>query len=461
MKKVEVVDVTLKTLAKAPCEVSFREKLLVAKNLEKIGVNAVELPTLQEKQEDKIIYRTIAESIDTVIAIPVGETIESTKTAYECIQKAKTRRLQVIFPVSTVQMEYTYHVKAQKMLEKIASAVAQAKTFDAEVEFVAKDATRAEAGFLEQCAKTAEENGADIVTVCDTNGECFPDEFFDLVKKVKECCNCKVYVEISNKLKLAPAIFIACAKAGADGVKTAVDEEYLSVDTISNILRAKADGLSIQTTLDATLVQKVLKNVCELSKEGVLIGEQATGNKIMLNQNATLKDITEEVKALGYDLSATDIGKVYEEFMRVVTKKKEIGERELEAIVAVTAMQVPSTYHLQTYVVNSGNIMSATANVTLEKDGQALSGVSVGDGPIDAAFHAIEQIIGHHYELDDFNIQAVTKGREAVGSAIIRLRAEGKLYSGNGVSTDIVGACIRAYINALNKIVYEENKGEI
>jgi 2-isopropylmalate synthase len=98
--------------------------------------------------------------------------------------------------------------------------------------------------------------------------------------------------------------------------------------------------------------------------------------------------------------------------------------------------------------------MTATANLILIKDGKELTGVSTGDGPIDAAFHAIEQIIGHHYELDDFNVQAVTKGREAVGSAVIRLRANGKLYSGNGVSTDIVGACIRAYINALNKIVY-------
>ena len=142
--------------------------------------------------------------------------------------------------------------------------------------------------------------------------------------------------------------------------------------------------------------------------------------------------------------------------MRVVEKKGEIGERELEAIIASTAMQVPSTYHLVNYVVNSGNIINATANVTLEKDGEKLCGVSLGDGPIDAAFHAIEQIIGHHYELDDFSVQAVTKGREAVGSAIIRLRVDGQLYSGTGVSTDIVGACIRAYINTLNKIVYEK-----
>ncbi|MBR6789160.1 MAG: 2-isopropylmalate synthase, partial [Clostridia bacterium] len=120
-------------------------------------------------------------------------------------------------------------------------------------------------------------------------------------------------------------------------------------------------------------------------------------------------------------------------------------------------MQVPSTYHLVSYVVNSGNIMTATASIVLEKAGEKISGVSTGDGPIDASFHAIEQIIGHHYELDDFQVQAVTKGREAVGSSLIKLRANGKIYSGNGVSTDVVGACVRAYVNALNKIVYEAN----
>jgi 2-isopropylmalate synthase len=119
-------------------------------------------------------------------------------------------------------------------------------------------------------------------------------------------------------------------------------------------------------------------------------------------------------------------------------------------------MQVPSTYHVISYVVNSGNVITATATVTLERDGEKLMGVSTGDGPIDAAFHAIEQIVGHHYELDDFQIQAITKGREALGSSLIRLRAGGKVYPGSGVSTDIIGACVRAYINALNKIVYGE-----
>jgi 2-isopropylmalate synthase len=119
-------------------------------------------------------------------------------------------------------------------------------------------------------------------------------------------------------------------------------------------------------------------------------------------------------------------------------------------------MQVPSTYHIESYVINSGNVITATANILLGKGGEKLRGVGVGDGPIDAAFLAIEQIIGHHYELDDFQIQTVTEGRDAMGSALVKLRAGGRVYSGNGISTDIIGASIRAYISALNKIVYEE-----
>jgi 2-isopropylmalate synthase len=111
---------------------------------------------------------------------------------------------------------------------------------------------------------------------------------------------------------------------------------------------------------------------------------------------------------------------------------------------------------LNTYVITAGNTVSATAHLTINKSGTVLEGVSIGDGPIDAAFLAIEQITGCHYELDDFQIQAVTEGREAMGSALVKLRHNGKLYSGNGISTDIIGSSIRAYINAVNKIVYEE-----
>ena len=174
-----------------------------------------------------------------------------------------------------------------------------------------------------------------------------------------------------------------------------------------------------------------------------------------LDKNDSKESVQTAVLQLGYDLTEEDMVKVYEEFLRVA-EKKNVGAKELDAVVASVALQVPPTYKLISYVINSGNVITATAQITVEKDGKEIKGICLGDGPIDAAFLAVEQIVGHHYELDDFQIQSVTEGKQALGSAIVKLRNNGKLYSGNGISTDILGAGIRAYINAVNKIVYEE-----
>ena len=166
--------------------------------------------------------------------------------------------------------------------------------------------------------------------------------------------------------------------------------------------------------------------------------------------------IGEAVKKLGYELSAEDLGNVFNEFQRIA-QKKDLGAKDLDAIVATVAMQVPPTYTLKSFVINSGNIITSMAHVVLLKNDEEVQGFSMGDGPIDAAFLSIENIVGRHFELDDFQITAVTEGREAVGSGIVRLRSNGKLYSGKGISTDVIGAGIRAYVDALNKICYEEN----
>jgi len=135
-----------------------------------------------------------------------------------------------------------------------------------------------------------------------------------------------------------------------------------------------------------------------------------------------------------------------------------VGANELDTIIAGTSVEIPRTYKIKSYVINSGNIITPTANIELEKnDGEVLRGLSVGEGPIDAAFLAIEKIVGKHYELDDFKIWSVTRGYEALGMSLVKLRCNGKLYSGSGTSTDIVGASIKAYIHALNKICYEED----
>lgn len=456
MKKLFVSDTTFRSYAEELKKVvSFREKIAIADAIVKTGVDAIELPTLSSSKEDAVVYRTLVQSVgDCVVCIPVGVSEESFESAMDCAKNASNPKLQVVMPTSTVVMEYTYHLKAPKMLEKIASLCKKANAWGYPVEFVAKDATRAEKGFVVECAIVAVENGASEVTICDDAGVAFPSELAELTSEVVSAVpSALVYVAPSDKISLANACAIAAIENGASGIKTSTVGDGLRPDKFADLVRAKGDSLNIDCALDCTAIHNTVSTITENEPKTTVSKENVEN----ISADATLSSIIEKVKGLGYELSDEDNGKVFDEFKRVSERKGSIALRELDAIVASTAMQVPSTFHLVNYVVNSGNIITATASVTLEKDGEKLIGVSAGDGPVDAAFHAIEQIIGHHYELDDFQIQSITKGREAAASSLIRLLSNGKLYSGNGVSTDVLGACIRAYINALNKIVYEEN----
>ena len=457
MKKLVVSDVTLKAINQQGLSLTFREKLAIAEKLDLSGVNSFELPAIINSKENEVIYRTIASSVkNAIVKIPVGCNLESLNLAVKCVDGAKKACLQVEMPVSTAQMEYFYHLKASAMQDKIIELVKASVATGKCVEFVALDAFRAEEGFVESLAKAVYDAGACAITVCDDAGEAIIEDYASIVKKIKAVCDIKVFVQPSDSFSMASACAVEAIKAGADGVKVSTYGNYLSLSVFSEIIKSKKYLLDVDCNIDYTNVISIGKEISGVTDNyNTFIEEEVSSDK-PINADLTIKELSSMVKAMGYELTDEDTGKVYEEVKRLTVKKELIDQKELEAVVASTAMQVPSTYHLVNYVVNSGNIIPATANVTLEKDGEKITGVSTGDGPIDAAFHAIEQVIGHHYELDDFQVHAVTKGRGAVGSSIIRLRANGKLYPGNGVSTDIIGACIRAYINAINKIVYEE-----
>jgi 2-isopropylmalate synthase len=253
---------------------------------------------------------------------------------------------------------------------------------------------------------------------------------------------------------------VIATQKGANTVKTAVGGSITSLSTFAGILKNCGGVCRFESPLKFTQLNRIIGQIGWITKGNK--NDKTVGNivnvaddNLVLDANDDKETVMSAVLKLGYDLSETDSTKVYEEFLRAAAKKR-ITAKELEAIVATVALQVEPTYKLINYVVNSGNIITSTAQITLEKDGNALQGISTGDGPIDAAFHAVEQIIGCHYELDDFQIQSITEGKGAMGGALVKLRRDGKLYSGNGISTDIIGASIKAYINAVNKIVYEE-----
>ncbi len=461
MKKIDIIDVTLKKLCNER-EVSllFREKTAIATSVDLLGVDVIELPQVKNAREDAIIYKTISQNVkNAILAIPVGFDANGVESAWECIKYAKKPRLQVELPVSTIQMEYAYHVKQEKMLSKIVELINQAKNYTSDVEFSALDATRADIDFLLKAVQTAQENGATVISICDNAGASTPEEISSLVEKVKKAVSIPVYVQVSNSIKMGVASAFSSIKKGADGLKCAISgKDALLTGEISDAISVCGASVDAKINLNVTKIHSSIDELLSKfkSKDLSVTTDISDKNKILFDSNTTLKEVAKTATTLGYDLSDSDAGKVFDALMKVCEKRGTVGVKEFEALIASNAMQAPSTYHFETYTTTSSNVSTSMSQVTLKRNGEVISGVSVGEGPIDSAFRAIEQCIGHHYELDDFQVQSVTEGKEALGSALVRLRNRGKLYSGNGTSTDIVAASIRAYINALNKIVAEE-----
>ena len=461
MRKIIISDITLKKISEdRAVSLLFREKSAIANCADKIGVDVIEIPAVKSPAEDKIIYKTIAQNVQNAIfAIPVGFNTEDVAVAWECVKDAQKPRLQIELPVSTLQMEYTYHVKQAKMLEKISALIKAAKEVCDDVEFSALDATRADEDFLITAVKEAEASGANIITICDDAGTSTPDSIAELVAKVKSAVNIPVYVQVSDSISMAVASAFFAIKGGADGLKCAMaGKNALLTGEISDAINACGTQIDAEIELNNTKIHASIEDMLSsISHDAYEANKSISeGKKILLDSDSTIDQVAHAAAVLGYELSDSDVGNVHKVLKQVCEKKGAVGYKEFEAIIASSAMQAPSTYHFETYTTTSSNMSASMSQVTLKCNDEIICGVSSGDGPIDSVFRAIEQCIGHHYELDDFQVQSVTEGKEALGSALVRLRNNGKLYSGNGTSTDIVAASIRAYINALNKIVFEE-----
>lgn len=470
MRKIRVSDITLRECANSvEHSLSFKEKIEMAKLMDKLHYDSIEMPEIKNISTDVLLIKTIASLVKYVeVCVPVGMSAEGVELAWNSVKSAAKPALKVSIPVSAVQMEYKCGKKPPVVKDMAAALVTECKKYTDNIEFSAEDAMRAEKDFLYSIISAAIEAGANRVSVCDSEGTMMPSELADFVKdlyaNIPALKDVVLGVEISDNLNMAVASAFAAVSAGAGEIKTVADGfMFPAIESVMKVFKLRGDSAGVQSKIRTTELSRVssqMKRMVSTTKSENSPFENGVNESyesLTLDKNDDISTVIKAIHKIGYDLSEEDNSKVYEAFRRVAAKKDFVGTKELEAIIASTALQVPSTYTIESYVINCGNVITATANIKLVKDGETVSGVSVGDGPIDAAFLAIEHIVGHHYELDDFQIKSVTEGREAMGSALVKLRsASGKLYSGTGISTDVIGASIRAYVSALNKIAYEE-----
>ena len=470
MRKIQIVDVSLRE--QAACNgssLNFKEKIEVARQLDKLNVDAIETAPIVNGKNDIVFLHTLAPLMTRcILACPVGLDPELLPDTWEALRAAKHPRLNVIAPVSTVQMEYQFHKKPPVILDMIRAQVKACRELCEDVELSLQDATRAEVDFLAQVIRAGIGAGAGVITVCDTAGVMLPDEFNRFVatlnEAVPELANVTLSFEYSNALHMAAACIFASVNTGFGQIKTTcagINEP--SLRSIAHVFRAKGDALGVSCGLNMTVVEKSYEQIRQILSGRAEQDEYAEAPvpvsgevNFALSNSDSREAVADAVRQMGYDLDADALDSVYESVQRIARKKMDtVGPKELEAIIGTVSLQVPPTYSLKSFVITSGNEITSYAHVILERNGIEVKGYGTGDGPIDAAFLALEEIIGQHIELDDFQIQAVTGSASAMGTTIVKLRYENKVYSGKGISTDVVGAGIRAYIDAVNKICYE------
>ncbi len=468
MRNISICDISVSRSSEySGVELPFRTKIEVAKLLSKLGVSVIEMAPVRDGNTDYFLVKSIASVIsDSTVSVPIDimDSDSLTKT-WEALKVAAHPRLQVCVPVSAVRMEYVCHKKAADILNMVASNVSACAAVCPDVEFVAEDFGRSDPAFLAKAVSEAVRGGATQVTVADIAGNMLPEEFYDALKTVRDQLpeSIRLGVYCSNELYLADACAVAAVKAGADEVKTMTfGNSTVSLKCFSQIIDAKSDVCGVRCSVNNTGVGHIISQInklCEVSKsKSPTAVSQVSENETFFSSESDIETLKSAIENMGYELTRDELDRVYLAFRHLAEGKSQIREKEIDALVTSIAFQVPATYHLNRFMVNTGNTISPTCQISLERDGKSIESVSGGDGPVDAAFLAIEKVLGRHFEVDDFQISSVTEGREAMGKTVVKLRNDGRVYSGIGVSKDILASSILAYLSALNKIVYEEEQ---
>ena len=468
MTEIMIADISLReSELDYAARLSFKEKLETAKLLDKLQADVIETGYVGDHPADQAFIRTLASTLEnSVICVPVTLDKADAERTWAALSKARKPRLNVIVPTSTVQMEYERHLKADAVLRLVPEVTGYCAGLCPDVEFTSEDSIRSEPAFLAAVLKAAIAGGARTITLCDSPGELLPEELESFLESVyaavPELKNVTLSLHLKDNLGLAPATALAGIRSGARQIKVSSEAltGTLSLEQFANVIKLRGETLGVKYNINDTAIRRTSSRLAALIGSGG--SERTPSGKTRddpedseLPEDADIDTLRSHIATLGYDVSGDDLERVYIQF-KDISRNKKIVSRDVEALIAEIAGQAPPTYQLRNYVINSGSAITATAYIELSKDGNQSSALSAGDGPIDAAFKAAEQIMGAHYELEEFQILAVTGGREATGDALVKLRHSGKLYSGRGVSTDIVGASIRAFLSAVNKIVYEE-----
>jgi 2-isopropylmalate synthase len=477
---------------------NIAEKLRVARQLEKLGVDIIEAGFPVASEGDFQAVREIARTIRKCQVAGLARAGDmDIDIAWEAIKEAENPRIHTFISTSDIHLKYQLRKTREEVLEMAIRAVKRAKGYTPNVEFSAMDATRSDREYLAAVIEAAIDAGATTVNIPDTVGYAIPSEFGMLIRylkeKVKKSDRAVFSVHCHNDLGLAVANSLAAVLNGARQVECTINgigerAGNASMEEIVMILRTRKDSLNLDTGVVSEMIYPSSRLLTMITGVAVqpnkaIVGANAFAHESGIHQDGLLKEkITYEImtpqsigmtkstlvmgkhsgrhafrdrlKELGYDLSEKDLNQAFKHFKELADKKKEIYDEDIEAIVAEVVLRAPDKYKLLHVNVVSGDVAIPTATVQMEIDGEVVKDVGHGDGPVDAVFKTVAKITGTRSRLVKYSVNSITGGTDAQGEVTVRLEEDGNVVVGQGAHTDIIMASVLAYINALNRLEY-------
>ncbi len=497
MDRVIIFDTTLRDGEQSPgASMNIEQKVEVAKLLAKMGVDVIEagfpISSPMQFEGAKRIADTVKGSVIAGLCRAVDKDIT---TCYEALKNAEEKRIHTFIATSDIHMTYKLKKSKDEVLKLATSAVKLAKSMVDDIEFSAEDATRSDWEFLKDIYTAVIEAGATTINVPDTVGYTMPEEYTKLIRFLMENVpindNVIISVHCHNDLGMATANTLQALCTGARQAEVAVNgigerAGNASLEEIVMALKTRQDVYRLKTGIKTEHIYHLSKTIVNFTGLSVqpnkaIVGENAFAHEAGIHQDGVIKNrmtyeimtpesiglqrstlvlgrhsgkhgLTVRLKELGYALEREDFNRIYGKFLEIADKKKEVFDEDLIALVEDELNILPEVFHLDYFSVVTGNNMIPTATVKLRKKDAFIQEAATGDGPVDALYRAIEKITDTPIKLTSYSINAVTRGKDAMGSATISVERNGRTYRGFGVATDVIEASVNAFLNAINRI---------
>jgi 2-isopropylmalate synthase len=497
-KRVIVFDTTLRDGEQAAGgTLNIQEKLEIARQLEKLKVDVIEagfpISTPGDFEAVKLISKEVRNSSICGLSHANPTAIDR---AWEAVKGAAQPRIHIFLSSSDIHLLHQLKKSRDEILKTSREMVAKARKYTSDIEFSPMDASRTNPDFLYQIVEAVIAAGATTVNIPDTVGYAIPQEWGKLIegifKNVSNIDKAVISVHCHNDLGLAVANSLEAVRRGARQVECTINgigerAGNASLEEIVMAIRTRKDFFKLSTGIDTTHIYSTSRLVSELTgflvqPNKAIVGANAFRHQSGIHQDGVIKlPITYEIMdpkdvgisasslvlgklsgrhafrerlaELGYQLDEDDLNRSFQAFKELADKKKEVTDKDIESVVAQQKRTVAELYRLQMVQVSCGNGMPTAAVRLSDPKGETLADASLGTGPVDAVYKAINRIVGVSNKLTEFTVKSVTEGIDAQGEVLIRVESDGVTYTGRGADTDIIVASAKAYMNALNRLL--------